>query len=154
MLEQEERLKRTLRKLGQNIEHHSMMAPQDFTQEDISLLYSLGVNLYEQGDYSQAKLIFERLILAKSHEKKFWMALGATLQMSRQYQEALTSWAMASFMEEDDPLPHFHACECLLSLEDYKEAKKALAEAKRRSSEDVELSKKIQALETAWNLES
>ncbi|MEI8301137.1 MAG: SycD/LcrH family type III secretion system chaperone [Chlamydiota bacterium] len=151
-VEAQDKLKKALRKIGQNIENHSMMSPHDFTNEDISLLYSLGVNLYEQGDYTQAKTVFQRLVLAKPHEKKFWMALGASLQMKKHYQEALTSWAMASLIQDEDPTPHFHAAECLLCLEDKTQAKKALQEAKKRSENDPLLEKKIQALELAWDI--
>lgn len=151
-VETQDKLKKALRKIGQSIENHSMMSPHDFTNEDISLLYSLGINLYEQGDYTQAKIVFQRLVLAKPHEKKFWMALGASLQMKKHYEEALTSWAMASLIQDEDPLPHFHAAECLLSLHDEAQAKKALLEAKKRSDSDVLLEKKIQALELAWNI--
>jgi type III secretion system low calcium response chaperone LcrH/SycD len=152
MLATQNKLKKALRKIGQNIETHSMMSPHDFTNEDISLLYSLGINLYEQEDYTQATIIFQRLVLAKSHEKKFWMALGASLQMKKHYEDALTSWAIASLIQDEDPLPHFHAAECLLCIENEEQAKKALQEAKKRSESDLLLEKKIQALELAWNI--
>lgn len=149
----QETLKKALRKIGKNIENQGMMSPGDFTHEDISLLYSLGFTLYERGDYTDAKTVFQRLVLARPHEKKFWMALGASLQMLRQYEEALTSWAMTSLLHDEDPLPHFHAAECLLALEKVEEAHKALHDAKKRlnAGKDSALTKKIQALEHAWN---
>lgn len=148
----QEALKKALRKIGKNIESQGMLAPQDFTHEDVSLLYSLGVSLYDHSNYSDAKIVFQRLVLAKPHEQKFWIALGASLQMMRSYEEALTSWAMASLIQDQDPVPHFHAAECLFSVDKYEEAQKALNEAKQRlkPQEDDSLAKKIQALEKAW----
>jgi type III secretion system low calcium response chaperone LcrH/SycD len=148
----QEALKKALRKIGKNVEHQGMLAPSDFTQEDVSLLYSLGVNLYDRGDYSDAKIVFQRLVLAQPHEKRFWIALGAALQMMQCYEEALPPWAMASLIQDQDPLPHFHAAECLFAVSKHEEAHKALSDAKQRITTETNeaLAKKIQALESAW----
>jgi len=147
----QEKLKRSLRKIAMNIETCGMLSPHDFNNEDVSLLYSLGFNLYQREDYATSKQIFQRLVLSRPYEKKFWMALGACHQMTRQFEEALESWAMASFIDHDDPLPHFHATECYLALEILDEAYLALDAAKQRlRSGDEELFEKIQALEKAW----
>ena len=95
----QEKLKKSLRKIAMNIETCGMLSPHDFNNEDVSLLYSLGFNLYEREDYAVSKEIFQRLVLSRPYEKKFWMALGACHQMTRQFEEALESWAMASFIE-------------------------------------------------------
>jgi type III secretion system low calcium response chaperone LcrH/SycD len=147
-------LKKALRKIGQTMESKGMLPPDLFTDEDISLLYSLGFNLYNQEDYLQAKIIFQRLVIAEPHEKKFWMALGASLQMLKLYEDALVAWAMASFLQDEDPLPHFHAAECLLCIGKYEEVHKALHEAKQRLNphQDTLLSKKITSLENTWEL--
>ena len=141
--------KKALRKIGKNVETHGMLSPSDFTNEDISLLYSLGYNLYERGDYLQSKDIFQRLVLSRPYEIKFWQALGASLQMQRCYEEALDAWSMASFINDEDPTVHFHAAECLYSLELFKDARQALEHAKERSKNDplVSFEQKIKSLE-------
>lgn len=150
----QEFLKKALRKIGQTSENQGMLPPADFTGEDISLLYSLGFSLYERADYEQAKTIFQRLVLAKPHEKKFWMALGASSQMLELYEDALTAWAMASFLQDEDPFPHFHAAECLLCMGKHQDVLKALHDAKKRlnAHKDDTLIKKIQSLENTWEL--
>lgn len=147
-------LKKALRKIGKTMEDKGMLPPADFNGEDISLLYSLGFNLYDQGDYEQAKTIFQRLVVARPHEKKFWMALGASFQMLELYEDALTAWAMTSFLQDEDPLPHFHAAECLLCIGKYDEVHKALDDAKKRLSfhHNEALMKKIESLENTWEL--
>jgi type III secretion system low calcium response chaperone LcrH/SycD len=147
----QEKLKKSLRKIAMNIETCGMLSPHDFNNEDVSLLYSLGFNLYEREDYATSKEIFQRLVLSRPYEKKFWMALGACHQMTRHFELALESWAMASFIDEHDPLPHFHATECYLALESPEEAFLALEETKKRLQDaDIDLFEKIQALEKAW----
>lgn len=147
---EQEVFKKALRKIGKNVETHGMLSPSDFTNEDISLLYSLGVNLYERGDYPQAKDIFQRLVLSRPHEIKFWQALGATQQMHRSFEEALNAYAMASLIDDSEPSSHFHASECLYALEEYEQALKALECAKIRLSSSLHetLREKILSLET------
>lgn len=143
-------LKKALRKIGKNVETHGMLSPSDFTGEDVSLLYSLGVNLYERGDYVQAKDIFQRLVLSRPHEVRFWQALGATMQMSASYEEALTAYAMGTLIDDKDPSMHFHAAECLYAIGDHQESSKALRNAKERFRDysGQELFEKIATLET------
>lgn len=150
----DEFLKKALRKISTTMENQGMLPPSDFTSEDISLLYSLGFSLYEREDYEEAKTVFQRLVLGRPHERKFWMALGASQQMLQLYEDALTAWAMASFLEDADPFPHFHAAECLLALGKLDDVPKALNDAKKRLREtaDESLVKKIQALYNAWEL--
>lgn len=151
----EEQLKKALRKIGKTTETTGQMQVSQFTDEDISLLYSLGYGLYEKGDYKDAKTVFQRLVLARPQEKKYWMGLGAALQMVKDYDEALTSWAMVSLINDEDPLPHFHAAECYLSLKRFDEATKAIASAKERVNhkqfpEHRLIEEKIKSLEQAW----
>lgn len=151
MHKEEELLKKSLRKIAMNIETCGMLSPHDFNNEDVSLLYSLGFNLYQREEYATSKSIFQRLVLSRPYEKKFWMALGACHQMTKMFDEALESWAMASWIDDQDPLPHFHATECYLALENTEQACLALEETKRRLQKtDIGLFEKIQVLEKTW----
>lgn len=151
MYSDQEKLKKSLKKIAMNIETCGMLSPHDFNNEDVTLLYSLGFNLYEREDYETSKQIFQRLVISRPYEKKFWMALGACHQMSKSYEQALESWAIASFLDDTDPLPHFHATECYLALESVEQALLALDAAKERLQDvDIDLFEKIQALEKAW----
>ena len=152
----EEQLKKALRQVGKSTDGANQMQVSQFTNEDISLLYSLGYGLYEKGDYKDAKTVFQRLVLARPHEKKYWMGLGAALQMVKEFEDALTSWAMVSLINDHDPLPHFHAAECYLSLKKYDEATKAIHCAKERVNykqypEHRLIEDKIKKLEQAWD---
>ncbi|GAB4190253.1 MAG: SycD/LcrH family type III secretion system chaperone VcrH [Simkaniaceae bacterium] len=126
---------------------------RDLSREDIAILYTLGYNLYQIGDYAQAKTIFQQLILARPMEQKYWIGLGSVLQMQKNYSRALTAWGMAALLLDTDPVPHFHAAECLLSLGEVDEAFKAFQAAKQRMNEGTEnpsLMHKIEAFQEAW----
>ncbi len=146
-------LKKALRKISIETTQTGFLSPEAFTQNDIDLLYKLGFSLYESGDYEKAKDIFQRLVISKPMKKEFWQALGASCQMTKNFEEALTAWSMVSLMDDLDPNAHFHAAECLLSLKNIEEASKALKAAKSRlaGSSDNSLAGKIEALESVWN---
>ena len=57
---------------------------------------------------------------------KYWVGLGACLQLVRQYERALGAYALAAVTSRPrDPLPHFHAGECYLALNNLRDAEKA-----------------------------
>jgi type III secretion system low calcium response chaperone LcrH/SycD len=111
-----------------------------YTPDEIAQSYSFGYSLYENGEYERASKIFEILI---SHggamEKKFWFSYASSLQMLKEYTKALKAWAMTALLDDKNPLPHFHAAECYISLNDFAEAKKALEEAKKRCSTHLDV---------------
>lgn len=89
-------------------------------------LYAAAFGLYEQGDYEKAAGFFTHLIFQTPFERRFWKGLAATRQMQKEYKAALHAWGILCFLIPEDPLPHFHAAECLLSMGEVSEALKAL----------------------------
>lgn len=144
-------MKRTVDEIRSALEQDGTFGPQNLNREDIGLLYSLGYRLYQSNDLEQAEVIFKRLILADSLDRKHWWGFGAVQQAQKKYEPALTSWSMCCLLDDEDPLAHFHAAECLLALGHKDEACKALDAAKDRIEDlDSDLGKKISALEDAW----
>lgn len=145
-------LKKALRKISIDTDQTGLLKPEEFTEEDIDLLYKLAYGLYEVGDYLKSKDIFQRLVIAVPLEKKFWEGLGSSCLMSKNYFEALNAWSMVTLLDDENPTAYFHAAESLFSLNEIEEAKKALHAAKSRLSEssDTLLAKKISALESSW----
>ena len=139
--------------LGKKIEAEEPISPKKLSQEDVELLYAMAFGLYEGGDYTGAKPLFRQLVVSKPLTQKHWVGLASTLQMEKNYEEALTAWSMAALMERNDPSPHFHAAECLFSMGQTDEARKALNEVKKRT-EEKELLGKVSTLEEAWEIPS
>ncbi|MCK4935141.1 MAG: hypothetical protein KAR79_06095 [Simkaniaceae bacterium] len=124
---------------------------KNFSSADAKALYSLAYRLYDIGDYKQSKKIFKELVVSKPLEQKHWFGLASILQLENTYHEALVSWSMAALLNDLDPQPHFHAAECLLSLEQIDEAFKALSMAKVRAKNHLDILEKIELLESSWN---
>lgn len=136
-------------KLKASIEAGDGLTPEQLRNEDILFLYEMGYNLYQAGDYAKAEEIFKRLTVSKPYEGNFWKSFASSLQMQNKWEEALVPWSMLCLIDPDNPLPHFHAAECLFTLNQPEEGKKALQAAKNRDTAKA-FAEKIALLEEVW----
>jgi type III secretion system low calcium response chaperone LcrH/SycD len=113
-----------------------------------SQFYATAFGLYEKGDYRGAALLFTQLVLTDPYSEHYWQGLASSKQMAREYMAAIHAWSLVALLKEEDPLPHFHAAECFLSLEEKEEALKALEAALSLCREDEPLCEKIHLLKT------
>lgn len=107
--------------------------------------YANAFGLYERGDYRAAAQLFTQLVLTDPFSEHYWMGLASSKQMAREYLAAVHAWSLVALLKEGDPLPHFHAAECLLSLDEKEEALKAL-DAALACCDDETLKEKINLL--------
>ncbi len=142
-------IEEVLKSLQSKLDTNGGLLPSEFEEEDITLLYELAYNLYQGNDYSQAGDIFQRLVIAKPFEPRYWQAFASCLHVQKKYQEALVPWSMWCLIDEENPFPHFHAAESLFSLGDINEGLKALKAAENRDEKGV-LKDKIDGLRLAW----
>jgi len=110
--------------------------------------YASAFGLYEKGDYRGAGHLFTQLVLTDPYSEHYWQGLASAKQMARDYLAAVHAWSMVALLREGDPLPHFHAAECFLSLDEKQEALKALDAALEFSRGDERLCEKIHLLKT------
>ena len=124
------------------------------SEEEVERFYSFGFAQYGIGNWAEAADVFRVLCTRRPLEARFWFALGATLQESGSYDEALHSWAMAALLKTEDPYPHFHAAECCFSLHSTDDGAKALNESKMRIKNDPghPLNERIALLKQQWRL--
>ena len=128
---------------------------KNYSSEDLSVLYSVAYALYQGGDYEEAIRVFQRLASHESLSQRNWMGLGACWQMQKDYQEALKAWAMASILNEQDPIPHLHAAECYLALGNKVEGRKAMDACRSYlKAKHSHLLTKLEELEASWTQEA
>lgn len=89
-------------------------------------MYALGHNHYSQERYLDAAKCFGFLVAHNTLEPRYLSAYACTLQMLRQYREAIQYHTVASVMNLEDPLPTFHTAECFMALEMHEDARQAL----------------------------
>ncbi len=97
--------------------------------EDDENLCATAYHLYERGDYPIAAQFFTKLVLANPFDEKYWRGLASSRQMQGEYLASVYAWSMVALIEHKDPMPHYHAAECLLSLNEKTDALKALTAA-------------------------
>lgn len=119
---------------------------RSYSDAERETLYSSGYHFYAQGSFEKASDLFLQLILCEPYEENYWRGLASSYQMQSKWDEALHAWALCALLKEEDPLPHYHAAECLFSKKEKEETQKALRQAKLRCKDDALLSK-IQLLE-------
>lgn len=93
---------------------------------DFQSLYSEAVQEYEAGHYDRAHDLFCNLSMELPMQPDVWKGLASCNQVRKHYPEALIGWSMAALLDANDPVPHFHAAECLLAKGDRIEALKAV----------------------------
>jgi type III secretion system low calcium response chaperone LcrH/SycD len=145
----EDSIKEFLNQIPSNPEMESLISlPNQVLEEN----YQKACSLYEERNYDQASCIFKDLLIARPFTKKYWFSFASSMQAKREFEKAAKAWAIAAFLNENDPYPHFYAAECLYSFSDREQTKQALMEAKKRcGNDDLSLKKKISQLEKICN---
>ena len=92
------------------------------TTDEREALYQMAYGLYEQGRYSDALKLFSSLVMQDHHEPRYLFALGSTCQVLGRHTDALQHYMAAAVENADDPLPIFHAAECLIAMHHFSEA--------------------------------
>lgn len=121
----------------------------------VESLYSFAFGFYEAGKYQEALNFFLLLTAIRRKEGRFWKGLGATFQLLKRYPEAVDAYSMAVLMDDktQDPYSHFHAAECLFSMNEFKRAVQALKSVKalvKGKEKYHALNKRVDVLGNMW----
>jgi type III secretion system low calcium response chaperone LcrH/SycD len=98
------------------------------SDETMEGLYSLAYSFYNQGKYREALALFELLAGTSPTVHKYFLGLGACYQQTEAYGAAFASYYIALNLDPDNPIPAYHAVDCLLK-QDLKEEALECAEA-------------------------
>jgi type III secretion system low calcium response chaperone LcrH/SycD len=98
--------------------------------EKINALYSIGHYQYTQGKYKEAFKTFQIIVLNDHLNRRAIKALGSCLQMLKFYEDAMKQLAIAVYMEPSDPGPALQIAECMLALNNKKDAMTLLKKIK------------------------
>lgn len=98
----------------------------DYNETEYEAMYALGHNHYNQKHYLDAAKCFGFLVTNNTTEPRFMKAFACSLQMLKNYRDAIQYHSLASLMNLEDPLPTFHTAECFVALAMPEEAREAL----------------------------
>lgn len=110
-------------------------------ENKIQDIYALAFLLYQNQQYQESSNFFRLLVVACPSEKKFWKSLGASLQMQKDYEEAISCY-MSCFQLSDqdhlDPYLFVQTADCYFALQQVEAALKALEVAHLYATETRE----------------
>lgn len=86
------------------------------SEREMEAIYATAYNFYSHGKFERAKSIFSALTQLDQHQAKYWVGLGASYQMLKQYQSAIDAFGIATLLDTNDPKPVFYASSCFMKL--------------------------------------
>lgn len=109
------------------LQHGATLADiRGYTEDEMEAVYSFAHNAFQQRKYGDAAKLFYFLAENDHTESRFWMGLGASLQMTGGFEQALAAYGVAAVLDATNPQPPLRAAECYLALRDLAGARKAL----------------------------
>jgi len=125
-----EQIKETLQAMYGAISK-GIMPKQILNLDDETLegLYSQAFMLYNQGKYKDASYIFVVLMLLDPNQFKFQLGAAACLHRLGKYEKAAQVYLLCSALEQQNPLPHFHAADCYIKMQAFPLAEMCLKNA-------------------------
>jgi len=81
-------------------------------------IYGQAYRLYNTGKYKDASQLFRMLIMLDATEPKYPMGLAACFHMMKEYQNAINTYALCGIIDPENPVPHYHASDCYLQMND------------------------------------
>lgn len=92
------------------------------SSESLETLYAKAYNNFQNHYYTKARQLFAFLSLVSPGITKYWWGLGAVQVALEDYRSALASYTVLSFLDPNNPQPHFFAAFCYQRLGKHKEA--------------------------------
>lgn len=79
-------------------------------------VYALAFRFYQNGQLDEAETFFRFLSLYDFYNADYAMGLAAVLQMKKQYDKAISTYALAQVLDPSTDAPMFHMAQCHLAL--------------------------------------
>lgn len=108
------------------INHKSLKDIQGITDKEMEALYATAYNFYSHGKFDRAKNTFVTLTQLDQYQPKYWVGLGATRQMLKEYQAAIDAYGFSMLLDSSNPKPAFYAANCFMKLNQHDKAMLAL----------------------------
>ena len=96
--------------------HTTIAAERGIGPQHLEAVYAMAYNFYNQAKYEDAQKAFSFLVFYSHLDRRFWMGLGATEQMRKDFPAAVQAYAMAGLLDVNDPEVPLHAADCYLAM--------------------------------------
>jgi type III secretion system low calcium response chaperone LcrH/SycD len=99
-------------------------------------IYASAYCYYQNGKYSEACTRFRLLVLMDAQNRTYWLGLGATQQMLKEYDKALQTYTLTALMDAHDPHVYVHMADCLFALNQTEKGLQCIAAAEQIAGKD------------------
>jgi len=121
------------------------------TNEMLEGVYALAHRFYQNGQLDEAETFFRFLCLYDFYNAEYALGLGAVLQLKREYDKAISMYAVAQALDLGDDRAMFHVGQCHLAMGKRRKARdcfKGVAERAAGSALGLRAEAYLQALDT------
>lgn len=93
------------------------------SSEMLESVYALAHRFYQNGQLDDAETFFRFLCLYDFYNAEYALGLGAVLHLKRDYDKAISMYAVAQTLDLQDDRPMFHVGQCHLALGKLRQAR-------------------------------
>ncbi|MBS4168880.1 SycD/LcrH family type III secretion system chaperone [Parachlamydia sp. AcF125] len=119
-----------------------------YSEETMEKFYGAAYRLFQAKEYGKASDAFLFLTTLDSQVHNYWLGLGMSEQLKKEYEGALVAYGMALMTEVTNPVPHYHSASCYLAVGDNENAKNSLLLAIEYAGNHEQFAKIKQQAET------
>lgn len=110
----------------------------EITDSSMAEFYTAAQHLFENKRYQEAANAFLFLVTLNSYNYEYWLGLGMSTQLCRNFEAAIDAYEMAVICELDNPVPYFYLSKCFYAINDKENALNAIDLAIEYSEENEE----------------
>lgn len=81
-------------------------------------VYAQAYQLYNSGKYVDAGQLFRLLMTLDPMEIRYALGLAASFHQLHDYRDAINTYLICNLLDAHNPIPHYHASDCFLQLND------------------------------------
>ncbi len=108
------------------------------TDAMIEGIYGQAYRLYNTGKFKDASQIFRMLIMLCPNDARFLMGLAACHHMAKDFLSAINTYTICSMLDGENPVPLYHASDCMIQIGDQASALIVLEMAVERAGDKPE----------------
>lgn len=132
----------------------SLQSRIGLSNETMLWMYHVGHDSFVNKKYDESQAVFFLLTILNALVSDYWTALGMSQRYIHKEEEALYSFAMASILNPDKPLPRYHSADIYCDLGQIEDARAELDELSRivHGLKDKEWDKTLEAIRSKINV--
>lgn len=91
----------------------------DVSNNYLEGVYAQAYRLYNTGKYAEAIHLFRILVMLNPMEPKYMVGLAACFHMLKDFSNAVQNYTIASVLDPENPIPHYHCSDCSIQMKEY-----------------------------------